>query len=166
MPIIQGFSNSVKGWGKPLPYNKKIPSKFSIPPIWKGCLLGRIDTYKISTYNGELLDFMKENFKRNLNISGLKLTLKNCTVLRKSKGSEQKSLPQVNFFSHLHSDFQFFTIHNSKLVFLFFFNCYLAAPWPTLGHYRGDSLTHLMLITVFCIFDPRVTGSRVMRLGP
>ena len=121
VPIIQGFSNSVKGWGKPLPYNKKIPSKFSIPPIWKGCLLGRIDTYKISTYNGELLDFMKENFKRNLNISGLKLTLKNCTVLRKSKGSEQKSLPQVNFFSHLHSDFQFFTIHNSKLVFLLFF---------------------------------------------
>ena len=98
VPIIQGFSNSVKGWGKPLPYNKKIPSKFSIPPIWKGCLLGRIDTYKISTYNGELLDFMKENFKRNLNISGLKLTLKNCTVLRKSKGSKQKSLPQMNFF--------------------------------------------------------------------
>ena len=98
VPIIQGFSNSVKGWGKPLPYNKKIPSKFSIPPIWKGCLLGRVDTYKISTYNGELLDFMKENFKRNLNISGLKLTLKNCTVLRKSKGSKQKSLPQMNFF--------------------------------------------------------------------
>ena len=167
MPIIQGFSNSVKGWGKPLPYNKKIPSKFSIPPIWKGCLLGRIDTYKISTYNGELLDFMKENFKRNLNISGLKLTLKNCTVLRKSKGSEQKSLPQVNFFSHLHSDFQFFTIHNSKLVFLFFFNCYLAAPRPTLGHYRGDSLTHPMLITAFFyIFDLKVTGSLVTRLGP
>ena len=98
VPIIQGFSNSVKGWGKPLPCNKKIPSKFSIPPIWKGCLLGRVDTYKISTYNGELLDFMKENFKRNLNISGLKLTLKNCTVLRKSKGSKQKSLPQMNFF--------------------------------------------------------------------
>ena len=166
MPIIQGFSNSVKGWGKPLPYNKKIPSKFSIPPIWKGCLLGRIDTYKISTYNGELLDFMKENFKRNLNISGLKLTLKNCTVLRKSKGSEQKSLPQVNFFSHLHSDFQFFTIHNSKLVFLVFFNCYLAAPWPTLGHYRGDSLTHPMLITAFYIFDLKVTGSLITRLGP
>ena len=98
VPIIQAFSNTVKGWGKPLPCNKKIPSKFSIPPIWKGCLLGRVDTYKISTYNGELLDFMKENFKRNLNISGLKLTLKNCTVLRKSKGSKQKSLPQMNFF--------------------------------------------------------------------
>ena len=27
------------------------------------------------------------------------------------------------------------------------FNCYLATPWPTLGHYRGGSLTHLMLIT-------------------
>ena len=30
-----------------------------------------------------------------------------------------------------------------------FFNCYLAAPRPTLGHYRGDSLTHLMLINAF-----------------
>ena len=31
-----------------------------------------------------------------------------------------------------------------------FFNCYLAAPQPTLGHYRGGSLTHRMLIT--CVF--------------
>ena len=30
----------------------------------------------------------------------------------------------------------------------FFFNCYLAAPLPTLGNYLGDSLTHPMLITV------------------
>ena len=67
---------------------------------------------KISTYNGELLDFMMENFKRNFNILGLKLPLKNCTVIRKSKGSKQKSLPQVIFFSHLHSDFQFFTIQS------------------------------------------------------
>ena len=28
-----------------------------------------------------------------------------------------------------------------------FFYCYLAAPQSTLGHYRGDSLTHPMLIT-------------------
>ena len=28
-----------------------------------------------------------------------------------------------------------------------FFNCYLAAPQPTLGHYQGGSLTHPMLIT-------------------
>ena len=33
--------------------------------------------------------------------------------------------------------------------YLFFnFNCYLAAPRPTLGHYRRDSLTHPMLISV------------------
>ena len=36
----------------------------------------------------------------------------------------------------------------------FFLNCYLAAPRPTLGHFRGDSLTHLMLITVFLHFWP------------
>ena len=54
---------------------------------------------------------------------------------------------------------------NAKIA-IFFFNCYLAAPRPTLGHYRGDSLTHPMLITAFYIFDPRVTGSLVARLGP
>ena len=30
-----------------------------------------------------------------------------------------------------------------------FFNCYLAAPWPNLGHSQGDSLTNPMLITAF-----------------
>ena len=49
---------------------------------------------------------------------------------------------------------------------IYIFNCYLAAPRPTLGHYRGDSLTHLMLITAFYIFDPKVTRSLVARLGP
>ena len=50
--------------------------------------------------------------------------------------------------------------------YLFFFHYYLANPGPTLGHYRGDSLTHPMLITAFYIFDPKVTGSLVPRLGP
>ena len=31
----------------------------------------------------------------------------------------------------------------------FIFNCYLAAWWPTLDHYRGGSLTHPMLISSF-----------------
>ena len=35
-----------------------------------------------------------------------------------------------------------------------FFNCYLAAPWPTLGHSQGDSLTDPMLIIAFCLFQP------------
>ena len=30
-----------------------------------------------------------------------------------------------------------------------FFNCYLAVPWPTLGHSQEDSLTNPMLITAF-----------------
>ena len=46
-----------------------------------------------------------------------------------------------------------------------FFNCYLSAPWSTLGHYPGespmanfghhpgDSLTHPMLVTAFCLFS-------------
>ena len=35
------------------------------------------------------------------------------------------------------------------LTLQFFFNCFLAAPQQTLGHYQGSSLTHTMLITAF-----------------
>ena len=50
---------------------------------------------------------------------------------------------------------------------LFFFNCYLAAPRPVLGHYRGEGRgAHPMLITAYCIFYPRVTGSLIAGLGP
>ena len=53
-----------------------------------------------------------------------------------------------------------------KVVCGIFFNCYLAAPRPTLGHYQGDSLNHSMLITAFCIFELNVTGKLVSRLCP
>ena len=45
---------------------------------------------------------------------------------------------------------------------------YLAAPWPTLDHYQGDSLTYWMLITVFLHFQPeghRKPRSEVGSLG-
>ena len=54
-------------------------------------------------------------------------------------------------------------------IFFFFFNCYLAAPRPTLGHYRGDSLTHPILITAFLHIRPeghREPRSEVGSLGP
>ena len=41
-----------------------------------------------------------------------------------------------------------------------FFNCYLAAPRPTLGHYRRENLTNSMLITAFWRFWPKVTESQ------
>lgn len=42
---------------------------------------------------------------------------------------------------------------------MYFFNYYSAAPWPTLGHFRGDSLTNQVLITAFhSWFAPKVTG--------
>ena len=41
---------------------------------------------------------------------------------------------------------------------LLFSNCYLAAPRSTLSHHWENTLTHPMLITVFYLFDPRVTG--------
>ena len=55
-----------------------------------------------------------------------------------------------------------YCIHSKLRIFLFF-NCYLAAPRPILGYYRGDSLTHPMLMTAFYIFDPKITGSLVAR---
>ena len=51
----------------------------------------------------------------------------------------------------------------------FFFNYYLAAPRPTSGHYRGDSLTHPMLITAFVHVRPeghREPRSEVGSLSP
>ena len=45
----------------------------------------------------------------------------------------------------------------------FFFNYYLAAPRPFLGHYWGDSLTHPMSLTALYIFDPKVTRSLVTK---
>ena len=49
---------------------------------------------------------------------------------------------------------------------LLFFNYYLAAPRSTLSRHWENTLTHPMLITVFYLFDPRVTGKLAMRLGP
>lgn len=34
-------------------------------------------------------------------------------------------------------------------IFFFFFICYLATLQPSLGHYRSNSLSYLMLITVY-----------------
>ena len=42
----------------------------------------------------------------------------------------------------------------SKLKLLFF-NCYLPAPWPTLGHYWGGSPYHPMLIIAFSHIRPK-----------
>ena len=41
-----------------------------------------------------------------------------------------------------------------KFKMWLFFNCYLADLQPTLGHFQGDMLTNLMLITVLYWFQP------------
>ena len=52
------------------------------------------------------------------------------------------------------------------LTYSGYYFCYWAAPWPTLGHFQGDSLTNPMLITAyFNYFDPKVTKSLATRLG-
>ena len=76
------------------------------------------------------------------------------------------SLQQALFF-HFMAQFLFHPdIHGGSLpstVLLrissfLFFNCYFAAPRPTLGHYREGSLTHLILIT--CVLHIRPKGPR------
>ena len=48
----------------------------------------------------------------------------------------------------------FYTKFYNSVVLFLFFNCYLAAPWPSLGHSQGDSLTKPILITLFELFKP------------
>ena len=43
--------------------------------------------------------------------------------------------------------FDFYQLAVGNKGFSLFFNNYLAAPWPALGHSQGDSLANLMLIT-------------------
>ena len=50
-----------------------------------------------------------------------------------------------------------------------FFNCYLAAARPILGHSQGDSLTNPMLITAFYLCQPedhREPRNKVGSLSP
>ena len=47
-----------------------------------------------------------------------------------------------------------YIIYIIYLIYIYI-NCYLAAPRPTLDHYRGDSLTHPMLITLRFPFSTR-----------
>ena len=55
------------------------------------------------------------------------------------------------FFDYLSRSLDIYSALYDKFVFIGIFfltvNCYFAAPQPTLGHCRGDNLTHLMSIT-------------------
>ena len=74
-----------------------------------------------------------------------------CCNVSESDFEENESVKENcrSILNSLHKD------NLDKPIFaLFFFNWYLAPPWPTSGHYWGGILTHLMLITVFYIFEP------------
>ena len=76
------------------------------------------------------------------------------------------NLKQRKFFSvDVKNNFNMSCVDKSHTMCIFF-NCYLAAPRPTFGHFRGDSLTLPMFITPFLYFRPGVTRSLVTRLGP
>ena len=46
-----------------------------------------------------------------------------------------------------------------------FFNCYLAAPRPTLGHSQGGNLTNSMLITACYLYQPKVYRESRSKVG-
>ena len=52
-------------------------------------------------------------------------------------------------------NFGWFTLYS-----YYFITCCLTAPWPTFDGYRGNIITHPILITAFglSIFCPKVTG--------
>ena len=53
-----------------------------------------------------------------------------------------------------------------KLILCFFY-FYLSAPWLTLGHSQGDSLTHHTLITAFLLGSTwRLLGASCQGLAP
>ena len=67
---------------------------------------------------------------------------------------------------HIYIYINFYIIYNIYNIYIYLYlyiyvNRYLAAPRPTLGHYRGGSLTHPMLIT--CVLHIRPEGHREPR---
>ena len=67
------------------------------------------------------------------------------------------SLSVLSLFSIIlfKSIYQYVISQNWTLFrIIIFFNCYLVAPRPTLGHCQGDSLTNPMLIIAFYLFRP------------
>ena len=57
----------------------------------------------------------------------------------------------ANVFMSEFEEKYIYPLIKNKSVIYFFFNCYLAAQQPTLGHYQGGQYPLSMLITVFYI---------------
>ena len=57
----------------------------------------------------------------------------------------------------------YFKGSNYRFSGVLFFNYYLAAPRPTLGHSQGYRLTNSMLITAFQLFQPKVHQEPLFR---
>ena len=100
-----------------------------------------------------LLQFFKNVQQRFSNIATSRIFNISRRLLHLCLLKDFQGLPK-NFWEQskktLHQSFNFF-----------FFKCYLAVPWPTLGHSQGDSLTNPMLITAFVHIQP--TGQREPR---
>ena len=111
------------------------PRKLKIDHSFKFKLDGKrlVPTHSIK-YLGVLID---EHLPWNKQIAQIKMRLNHA----------------IGMLSKLRTNANF-NILKTAYNLLFFFNCYLAAPWPTSGHYLGDSLTHPMLITAFLHIRP------------
>ena len=87
-------------------------------------------------------------------------SLKNSDIYQLAKKSISADIwgysPLSSNLKHvcLHFLIHFLTFHLVPPQYLQASICYLAAPGTTLGHYRGGSLTNLMLITALYLFRP------------
>ena len=89
-------------------------------------------------------------------------------ILKKIKKQKKKFLQHAFLTKSFHQLIRIFA--KGKLICLkeeTFFICYFAAPRLPLGDYRGDNLSHPMLITAcMTIFDPTFSESLVTRFYP
>ena len=128
---------------------------------------GLIDIHQVRYKNGGFyltIDNIKGYFSLDDNVGGILnmiLTddqknkyyqvLKEIFKIVDSKNGELRLHKKIRLFDSNLPIEEIFKILSITIVIksLMFFNCYLAGPRPTLGHFQGESLTNPMLINAF-----------------
>ena len=132
--------------------------------------------------------FFLKNQQHMMYIQHLFLSMSRIKKGRQYFPKDQNTITQKRFFGkfHLHEFFLLIVPYHaikvkknysiswdinfegfrSQLGQKIFFKLLFGCPTANFGPLSRGSLTHPMLIAVFYIFDPKVTGSLVTRLGP
>ena len=109
-----------------------------------------METYQLNIWDVQLLNNLpkfsavKSDFKKNLLVNGTKYSRMDQIKCDLVEDNLIKQIISLQIFWRLSS-----TNLTSSIPFFVFFNCYLAAPRPILGHSQVDRLNNPMLITAF-----------------